>query len=127
MSLMVIQLSRQFVKNMSCTRESLLTILTPLLQDSDLSFKEVMELIGECSIHVNVHIALTCVRLFLCIPIVVLKPFWKKVSSQQVKHYSLMEWHALSSDKKKPNSGKLFVLWNGDDFVIPCTPTLLQN
>ena len=34
-----------------------------------------------------------------------------------------MEWHALSSDQKKPNSDKLFVLWNGDNFVMPCTPT----
>ena len=56
----------------------------------------------------------------MCIPIVLLKQFWKKVSGQQVKQHSAMEWHALSSDKKKPNSDKLFVLWNG---VIPCTPT----
>ena len=33
----------------------------------------------------------------------------------------MMEWHALTSDQKKPNSDKLFVLWNGDNFVIPCT------
>ena len=108
---------------MSCTSESLLTIPTPLLQDLDLSFKEVMELIGECNSNVNVHIALTCVRLFLCIPIVLLKPVWKKVSGQQAKQHSVMEWHALSSDQKIPNCDKLFVLWNGHNFVIPCTPT----
>ena len=34
-----------------------------------------------------------------------------------------MEWHAVSFDKKKSNSDKLFVLWNGDKFVIPVTPT----
>ena len=34
-----------------------------------------------------------------------------------------MEWHALTYDQKRPNSDKLFVLWNGDNFVIPCTPT----
>ena len=33
-----------------------------------------------------------------------------------------MEWHALTSDQKKPNSDKIFVLWYGDNFVIPCTP-----
>ena len=111
---------QQVVKNMSCTRETLLTILTPLLQDLDLSFKEVMEQIGECNSNVNVHIALTCVRLFLCIPIVLLKPVWKKVSGQSSRQHSVMEWHALSSE---PNSDKLFVLWHGDNFVIPCTPT----
>ena len=108
---------------MSCTRKSLLTILTLLLQDLDLFFKEVKELIGECNSNVNVQIALTCVRLFLCIPIVLLKPVWKKVLGQQDKQHTVMEWHALSSDQKKPNSDKLFVLWNGDNFVIPCTPT----
>ena len=108
---------------MSCTRESLLTIPTPLLQDSDMSFKEVMEQIGECNSHVNVHLSLTCVRLFLCIPIVLLKPVWKKVSGQSAKQHRVVEWHALSSDQKKPNSDKLFVLWNGDQFVTPCTPT----
>ena len=108
---------------MSCTRETLLTILTPLLQDLDLLFKEVMEQIGECNSNVNVHIALTCARLFLCIPIVLLKPVWKKVSGQSSRQHSVMEWHALSSDQKKPNSNKLFVLWNGDNLVIPCTPT----
>ena len=112
---------RQVVKNLSCTRETLLTILTPLLQDLDLSFKEVMEQIGEGNSNVNV--ALTCVRLFLCIPIVLLKPVWKKVSDQSSRQHSVMEWHALSSDQKKPNSDKLFVLWNGDNFVIPYTPT----
>ena len=34
-----------------------------------------------------------------------------------------MEWYAVSSDQKIPNSDKLFVLWNGDKFVIPVTPT----
>ena len=111
------------VKNMACTRESLLTILTPLLQDGDLSFKEVMEQIGKCNSHVNVHIALTCVRLFLCIPVVLLKPVWKKVSGQSAKQHTVIEWHAVSSDQKKANGDKLFVLWNGDKFVIPVTPT----
>ena len=44
--------------------------------------------------------ALTCVRLFLCIPIVLLKPVWKKVSGQQAKQHTVMEWLALSSDQK---------------------------
>ena len=107
---------------MACTRESWLTILTPLLQD-DLSFKDVMEQIGECNSHVNVHIVLTCVRLFLCIPFVLLRPVWKKVSGQSAKQHTVMEWHAVSSDQKIPNSYKLFVLWNDDKFVIPVTPT----
>ena len=34
-----------------------------------------------------------------------------------------MEWHAVSSDQKKANSEKKFVLWNGDKFVISLTPT----
>ena len=34
-----------------------------------------------------------------------------------------MEWHTVSSDQKKANSDKLFVLWNGGTFVIPVTPT----
>ena len=108
---------------MACTRESLLTILTPLLQDADLSFKDVMEQIGECNSHVNVHIALTCVRLFLPIPLVLLKPVWKKVSGQSAKQHTVMEWHALSSDKKIPSSDKLCGLWNGDKYLIPVTPT----
>ena len=107
---------------MARTRESLLSILTPLLQDLDLSFKEVMQQIGECNSNVNLHVAVTCIRLFLCIPIVLLKPFWKKVSGQSARQHSVMEWHALTSDQKKPNSDKLFVLWNGDNFVIPCSP-----
>ena len=49
---------------MACTRESLLSILTPLLQDLDLSFKEVMQQIGECTSNVNLHVAVTCIRLF---------------------------------------------------------------
>ena len=85
---------------MACTRESLSTILTPLLQDVDVSFKEVMEQIGECNSHVNVHLALTCIRLFLCILVVLLKPVWKKVSGQPKQH-TAMEWHAVSSDKKR--------------------------
>ena len=97
---------QQVVKNMACTRESLLTILTPLLQDADLSFKDVMEQIRECNSHVSVHIALTCVRLFLCIPLVLLKPVWKKVSGQSAKQHTVMEWHAVSSDQKFPNSDK---------------------
>ena len=69
------------------------------------------------------HVALTCVRFFLCIPLVLLKPVWKKVSGQSAKQHTVMEWHAVSSDQKIPNSDKLFVLWNGDMFVIPVTPT----
>ena len=114
---------RQMVKNVACTRESLLTILTLLLQDANLSFKDIMGQIGECNSHVNVHIALTCVRLVLCIPLVLLKPVWKKVSGQSAKQHTVMEWHAVSSDQKIPNSDKLFVLWNGYKFVIPVTPT----
>ena len=68
----------QVVKNMACTRESLLTILTPLLQDANLSFKEVMEQSGEYNSHVNVHITLICVRLFLCIPLVFFKASLEK-------------------------------------------------
>ena len=104
-------------------REILLTILTPLLQDADLSFKEVMEQIGECNSHVNVCLVLTCVRLFLCIRVVLLKPVWKNVSGQLAKQHTVMEWHAVSSDQKRSNSDKLFVLWNGNKFVIPVTPT----
>ena len=52
-----------------------------------------------------------------------LKPVWKKVSGQSAKQNIVMEWHAVSSDQKIPNSDKLFVLWNGDKFVIPVTPT----
>ena len=107
---------------MACTRESLLTIPTPSLKDVDVSFREVMEQIVECKSHVNVHIALTCIRLFLCIPVVLLKPVWKKVSGQPKQH-TVMEWHAVSSDQIKANSDKLFVLWNGDKFVIPVSPT----
>ena len=43
--------------------------------------------------------------------------------SGQPKQHTVMEWHAVSSDQKKANSNKLFVLWNGDKFVIPVTPT----
>ena len=107
---------------MACTRESLFTILTPLLQDVDVSRKVVMEQIGECNSHVNVHVALTCITVFLCIPVVLLKLVWKKVSGQPKQH-TIMEWYAVSSDQKKSNSDKLFVLWNGDNFVIPVTPT----
>ena len=85
---------------MACTRESLLTILTPSLQDVDVSFKEAMEQIGECNTHVNVHIALTCIRLFLCLPVVLLKPVWKKASGQPKQH-TVMEWHAVSCDQKR--------------------------
>ena len=81
-----------------------------------------MEQIGECNSHVNVHIALTCIRLFLCIPVVLLKPVWKKESGQPKQH-TVMEWYAVSSNQKKANSDKLFVLLNGDKFVIPVTPT----
>ena len=86
---------------MACTRESLSTILTPLLQDADLSFKVVMEQIWECNSHVNIHVALTCVRLFLCIPVVLLKPVWKKVSGQLAKQHTVKEWHAVISDQKR--------------------------
>ena len=65
-----------------------------------MSFKEVMEQIGKCNSHVNVHISLTCVRLFLCVPIVLLNGVWKKVSGQSAKQHTVMEWHALSSDQK---------------------------
>ena len=75
----------QVVKNISVTCESLLTIMSPLLQDNNKSFKEVMEEIGECNLHVDIHIALTCIRLFLCIPIILLKPSWKKVPGKPKK------------------------------------------
>ena len=81
-----------------------------------------MEQTGECNSHVNVNIALTCIRLFLCIPVVLLKPVWKKVSGQPKQH-TVMEWHAVSTDQKKSNSDKLFVLLNGENFVIPVKPT----
>ena len=42
---------------------------------------------------------------------------------QSAKQHTVMEWHGVSSDQKIPNSDKLFVLWNGDKFVIPVTPT----
>ena len=45
------------------------------------------------------------------------------MSGQSAKQHTVMEWHAVSSDKKIPNSDKLFVLWNGDKYVIPVTPT----
>ena len=107
---------------MACTRESWFTILTPLPQDVHVSFKEVIEQIGEYNSHVNVHIALTCIRLFLCIPVVLLKPVGKKVSGQSKQH-TVTEWHTVSTDQKKSNSDKLFVLWNRDNSVIPVTLT----
>ena len=107
---------------MSVTRESLLTILSPLLQDTDKSFKEIMEEIGECNLLVNIHIALTCIRLFLCIPIVLLKPSWKKPPGKP-KQYNIIEWHAVSSDKQKSAGDKLFCVWNGDNYCIPAIPT----
>ena len=73
----------QVVKNMSVTRESLLTILSPLLQDKNRPFKEVMEEIRRCNLRMNIHNALTCIRLFLCIPIILLKPSWKKFQESQ--------------------------------------------
>ena len=45
------------------------------------------------------------------------------MSGQSAKQHTVMEWHAVSSGQKIPNSHKLFVLWNGDKFVIPVTPT----
>ena len=97
----------QVVKNMSVTCKSILTILSPLLQETDKSFKEIMKEIGECNLGVNIHIALTCIRLFLCIPIVLLKPSWKKPPGKP-KQYNKIEWHAVSSDKQKSAGDKLF-------------------
>ena len=107
---------------MSVTRESLLTILSPLLQDRNKSFQEIIEEIGECNSWVNIHIALTCIRLFLCIPIVLLKPSWKKPPGKP-KLYNIIEWHAVSSDKQKSAGDKLFCVWNGDNYCIPAIPT----
>ena len=107
---------------MSVTCESLLTILSPLLQNTDKSFKEIMEEIGECNSWVNIHIALTCIRLFLCIPIVLLKSSWEKPPGE-LKHYNIIEWHAVSSDKQKSAGDKLFCVWNGDTYCIPTIPT----
>ena len=112
----------QVVKNMSVTCKSLITILSPLLQDTDKSFKEIMEEIGECNSQVNIHIALTCIRLFLCIPIGLLKPTWKKPPGKP-KLYNIIEWHAVSSDKQTSVGDKLFCVWNGDNYCIPAIPT----
>ena len=113
---------QQVVKNMSVTCESLLTILSPLLQDTDKSIKEIMEEIGECNSWVNIHIALTCIRLFLCIPIVLLKPSWKKPPGRP-KLYNIIEWHAVLFDKQKSAADKLFCVWNGNNYCVPAIPT----
>ena len=34
----------------------------------------------------------------------------------------VIEWHAVSTDKQKPNRDKMFFVWNGDKFVVPATP-----
>ena len=107
---------------MSVTSESLLTILSPLLQNTDKSFKEIMEEIGECNLQVNIHIALTCIRLFLCIPIVLLKPSWKKPPGKP-KLYNIIEWHAVSSEKQISVWDKLFCVWNNDNYCVPTIPT----
>ena len=80
-----------------------------------------MEEIGEYYSRVNIHIALTCIRLFLYIPIVLLKPSWKK-PSHKPKQYNIIEWHAISSDKQKSAGDKLFYVWNGNNY---CVPTVL--
>ena len=81
--------------------------MSPLLQDTDKSFKEIMEEIGECNLWVNIHMALTCIRLFLCITIVLLKPSSKKLAGKP-RQYNIIEWHAVSSDKQKSPGDKLF-------------------
>ena len=111
---------------MSVTHESLLTILSPLLQDNNKSFKEVMEETGKCNSCMNIHIALTCIRLFLCIPIILLKPSWKKVPGRP-KKYNLLEWHTVASDKQKSVNDKIFCVWNGDSMCIPALPTAVAE
>ena len=72
--------------------------------------------------HVNIHIALTCIRLFLCIPIILVKPSWKKVAGKP-KKYNLLEWHAVAPDKQKSVNDKIFCVWNCDSMCIPALPT----
>ena len=111
---------------MSVTHESLLTILSPLFQDNNKSFKEVMEEISKCNSNMNIHIALTGIRLFLCIPIILLKPPWEKVPGKP-KKYNLLEWHAVASDKQKSVNDKIFCVWNGDSMYIPALPTAVAE
>ena len=111
---------------MLVTHESLLTILSALLQDNNKSFKEVMEEISKCISCMNIHIALTCIRLFLCIPIILLKPSWKKVPGKP-KKYNLLEWHAVASDKQISVNDKIFCVWNGDSMCIPALPTAVTE
>ena len=105
---------------MLVTHESLLTILSPLLQDDNRSFKEVMEEIGECNSCMNIHI------IFLCFPIILLKPSWKKVPGKP-KKYNLLEWHTVASDKQKSVNDKIFCVWNGDSMCIPALPTAVTE
>ena len=100
--------------------------MSPLLQDIDKSFKEIIEEIGECNLRVNIHIALTCIRLFLCVPIVLLKPSWKKVAGKP-RQYNIIEWHAVSSDKHKSPRDKPFCVWNGDNYCVPAIPTPIAD
>ena len=74
----------------------------------------------------NIHIALTCIRLFLCIPIILLKPSWKKVPGKP-KKYNLLEWHTAASDKQKSINDKIFCVWNGDSMCIPALPTAVAE
>ena len=111
---------------MSVTCKSLLSILSPLLQDTDKSFKEIIEEIAECNSWVKIHIVLTCIRSFLCIPIVLLKPSWKKPAGKPRQYY-IIEWHAVSSDKQKSPGDKLFCVWNGDNYYVPAIPTPIAD
>ena len=100
--------------------------MSPLLQDTDKSSREIMEEIGECNLQVNIHIAITCIRLFLCIPIVLLKPSWKKVAGKP-RQYDIIEWHVVLSDKQKSPGDKLFCVRNGDNYCVPTIPTPIAN
>ena len=74
----------------------------------------------------NIHIALKCISLFLCIPIILVKPSWKKVPGKP-KKYNLLEWHAVASDKQKSVNDKIFCVRNGESMCIPALPTAVAE
>ena len=91
------------------------------------SYKEVIQELLEENIYPEPFVIIVAVRMFLNIPVLVIKPKIAEINTTQkrkVTHWEATEWFCTESDASLDKSHfKIFLVFNGIKFFAPAVYT----
>lgn len=118
-------------REMILQRDSILPILQPDLRELDLSYYELVKLMGDETRYPPLKVTIKLLRLFLLLPVRVVIPKVTKIEKKNRR--STIFWGAeeifgIDSDKELGNSAfKINLVWNGLKYVAPLVNKAIGN